>query len=127
MSSVMGKFVHATFVPGTFLHIRNILAVTFRSNFFGPNFVGAKFLSSKSFWTQYFLIQNLLEPKFFWTKIFFDQNFFEAKFFWTKSFWTQIVCKYLHNESLKLKFRRLWRLTKNILVKIRACTHAHKA
>ena len=95
----MATVVKATFVLATFVHTRNISAVTdpmltkclwpnflqaliflieiFYQNFVWPNFFGTlKFFGPKILWTQNFWTQN-----FVWTPIFLGQECFRHKHF----------------------------------------------
>ena len=69
ISTVSMIFVKSTFVLTTFVHIRNISAVTDQTLKVG-------------FWTQCFAVLNF--NQLFLTKILFDPNFFGPKLFWTK-------------------------------------------
>ena len=79
-------FVQSTFVLATFVHIRNISAVT--ESILAK--LGPKFLEAQNF-----CIQNCLDPKFCWTLI-----------FWTKIFWeiTFLLKFSLDPKLLGLKF-----------------------
>ena len=100
MPTVTVTFVKATFVLATFVHIRNVSAVTdpILTKRLGPNFWQAltflieiflgpyKFFGPTILWTQNLWIQN-----FVWTSIFFRTNFFGPKFFETNIFCTPIL------------------------------------
>ena len=71
-------FVQSTFVPVTFVHIRNISAVSGLTvtKMFGPNFLGVIIFVEKMF-----LDQTCLDPNFFGPKF-----FFRDLHFWTSNF-----------------------------------------
>ena len=93
----MVRFVQETFAQATFVHIRNIVAIT------DPILTkqileGLKFLDlniwTKTFFAPTFFIQNFL------TQNFQDLNFFEPKIVATKKIWTKEVLgpKYFLNQ-----------------------------
>ena len=96
MLIVTVTFVRATFLLATFVHIRNISAVTehILTKPFGPNFLHAlisldpKFCWPTNFWSQNFLDRRFWDSKFLWTK-----NFVDANFLWTQHFLTKNYCR----------------------------------
>ena len=109
MPTVTVTFVKATFVLATFVHIRNVSAVTdpILTKRLGPNFWQAltflieiflgpyKFFGPTILWTQNLWTQNFVwtffSNKFFWTQIFYDINIF-----WTPIF---LDLKYLPTQN----------------------------
>ena len=94
MPTVTVTFVEATFVLATFVHIRNVSAVTDRilTKCSGTNFLQAltfliDFFLPKVCLTQIFWDKHFLDFNFFGLKISSDSKFCWAKFFWMKEFW----------------------------------------
>ena len=84
MPTLMVIFVQSTFALVTFVHIRNISAVT---DSIWPNYKGGfqknfdfNFLEPDHF-TQNVCTQNLLDSKFFGSQIFFPKVFLDLNFF----------------------------------------------
>ena len=117
-------FVQATFVLETYVHIRNISAVSFSGLdqafwtqfFWGHNFCGSKcfrttlldqnFPNPNFFQIQIFLLPNIFEPQFYWTKnsfkhnIFLDTNFLSPTFFSEPKFFrSQLFFNFFFNQK----------------------------
>ena len=76
-------FVKATFVLVTFVHIRNVWAITdpiltklFWLKFVGALMFGTKIFEQKFFGTKILFYLNKFGPKFLWTNFFSTKNFF---------------------------------------------------
>ena len=103
MPTVTVTFVKATFVLATFVHIRNVSAVTdpILSKRFGPNFSQALTFLIEFFWDPIkFLDQQFCEPKIFGPKYLIGHHFFSNKFFWTQIFWDK---HFLYSNFFRLK------------------------
>ena len=72
MSVVMGIFVQATYALATFVHISNILTITYQISTkpFGPNFLRVLIFVDHMFQTKHLLTQIFFGPKIFCDQIF---------------------------------------------------------